>query len=153
MVCTVIRSSGPMRRLGSERWSNLPKAAISGRVGMTAQISLTAECRLLGRHGLTLFDRWGNRGPGEGGLASCSLGAPLIFLSINVSSQEAEVAGVSKMGFRPILAKETSIFTAETAFLFLWALLGQVFGRSPPQDGFSPPGVWPGRPSRGMQNS
>lgn len=60
-------------------------------------------------------------------LASCRLGARLVFLSISVSSREAEVAGVPKTGFRPIPEKEASIFTAETAFLLTWALLGQVF--------------------------
>lgn len=125
---------------------------VSGSDGVTTQIGLTAEGRLLGRSLLALFDRWGNLGPGVG-LSSCSLGAPLVFLSISVSPQEAEVGGVPKMGFRPILAKEASIFTAETAFLFPWALLGQVFSWSPPQDGFSLPGVWPGPRSRGMQNS
>ena len=60
-------------------------------------------------------------------LISRSLGTSLIFLSITESSQEAEVADVPKMGFRPMLEKEDSIFTAETAFLFTWVLLGQVF--------------------------
>lgn len=51
--------------------------------------------------------------------------ARLIFLSISVSSGEAEEAGVPKMCFRPMLKKEASLFTAETAFLLTWVLLGR----------------------------
>lgn len=58
-------------------------------------------------------------------LASCLLGTPLIFLSISVPSWEAEETGVPKMCFRPLLEKEASIFTAETAFLLTWAFLGR----------------------------
>lgn len=51
--------------------------------------------------------------------------ARLIFLSISVSSGEAEEAGVPKMCFRPMLEKEASIFTAETAFLLTWVSLSR----------------------------
>lgn len=70
-------------------------------------------------------DRQKHRGPGV--LASCPLGTPRIFLSISVSFWEAEAAGVPKMCFCPILKKESSVFTTETAFLLTWAFLGQVF--------------------------
>lgn len=60
-------------------------------------------------------------------LANCPLGAPLTFLSIRVSSWEAEATRVPKMRFCPIVKKEASIFTAEMAFLLPWAVLEPVF--------------------------
>lgn len=60
-------------------------------------------------------------------MAPSPLGAPLLFLSIRVLPQEAEVVRVPKMSFRPTVDTEASIFPADTAFLLTWALLGQVY--------------------------
>lgn len=86
-------------------------------------------------------------------LASFSLGAPLVFPSISVFSSVAEVTGVPKMCFRPMLEKEASVFTAGTVFLLTRGVPGTALLREPSAGWTSLPGVLPGPPSREMQNS
>ena len=63
-------------------------------------------------------------------LLSCPLGTPRIFLSVSPSFWEAQTAAVPKMCFHPMLKKEASIFTAESAFLLAWCSWDRSFDGS-----------------------
>ena len=68
--------------------------------------------------------------PGVTGGGTVRRGASILlsWRSFHISVNQRilpEVADVPKTCFRPVLEKETSIFTAETAFLLTWAFLGR----------------------------
>lgn len=85
-------------------------------------------------------------------LPSCSLGGPLVSGNQGMTG-EAKLGSIPKIRFRPSVAKEASIFTAEASFLVASGTAGQVLRPSGPQDVGSLPGVSPGPRFRKMQNS